>query len=59
MINGMLVLTNNFGQLALVDAVAGTLKSMHKIGGPADMVPLAASGLLVQLLRDGRLTAYS
>ncbi|GLR67994.1 pyrrolo-quinoline quinone [Acidocella aquatica] len=59
LVNGMLVLTNSRGEIALVDAVAGVIKSTAKLAGPADMAPIAAGGLLLQLTRDAKLTAYA
>lgn len=60
MVNGMLVLTSNDGEIAFVDAVQGALKTTAKLAGKvADLPPIAAGGLLLQLTRDGKLTAYS
>ncbi len=59
LVNGTLVLTSSHGEIAMVDAVAGALKSTAKLAGPADLAPIAAGGLLLQLTRDGKLTAYS
>ena len=58
LINGLLVLTNDHGEIALVDAVAGKLTQTAKLGGPADMPPIAAAGMLLQLTRNAKLTAY-
>jgi outer membrane protein assembly factor BamB len=58
LVNGALVLTNDLGEMALVDPVAGTLQSVGRLAGPADMTPIAASGVLVQLTRDAKLTVY-
>jgi outer membrane protein assembly factor BamB len=58
MINGMLVLTNDHGELALVDPQAGRIKSTIKIDGPADMPPIAAGGVTALLTRNAALTAY-
>jgi len=58
MVNGQLLLTNDFGEIAFVDSVAGTLQSKGKLAGPADLTPIAAGGVLVQLTRDAKLTAY-
>jgi outer membrane protein assembly factor BamB len=58
LVNGTLLLTNNYGGVALVDPVAGAIASMAKLEGPADMVPIAAGGVLLQLTRDAKLTAY-
>lgn len=59
LVNGMLVLSNSRGEIAMVDAVAGVIKSSAKLAGPADMAPIAAGGLLLQLTRDAKLTAYA
>ena len=59
LVNGSLLLTSSLGTLAMVDPVAGAISSVAKLAGPADMAPIAAGGLLVQLTRDARLTAYS
>jgi outer membrane protein assembly factor BamB len=58
MVNGMLILTNDFGEIAFVDAVAGRINSIAKLSGPADITPIAAGGMLLQLTRDATLTAY-
>jgi outer membrane protein assembly factor BamB len=59
LINGMLVMTSSYGEIAFVDAVQGTLKTRAKLAGTAaDLPPIAAGGLLLQLTRDGKLTAY-
>ena len=59
LVNNLLVLTSNFGDIAFVDPVAGQIKSLAKLAGPTDMIPIAAGGLLLQLTRDATLTAYS
>ena len=59
MVNGLLLLTNSDGEIALVDPVAGKIKSTSKLAGPANMTPIAAGGLLIQLTHDAKLTAYS
>jgi outer membrane protein assembly factor BamB len=59
LVNGTLLLTNNQGDVALVDAVAGTITAKAKLNGPADMAPIAAGGVLLQLTRDAKLTAYA
>ncbi len=58
MIDGALVLTSSEGALALVDPVEGKLKGTKKLGAPADMTPIAAGGIMVQLTRDAKLIAY-
>jgi outer membrane protein assembly factor BamB len=59
MVNSMLVLTNDHGELAMVDPVEGAIKSTLKIDGPADMTPVTAGGIMVLLTRNAALTAYS
>ena len=59
LVNGTLVLVSDHGQAALVDPVAGQLSKIVKLGGAADMPPIAAGGLLLQLTRDAKLTAYA
>jgi outer membrane protein assembly factor BamB len=60
LVNGMLVLTSSDGEIAFVDAVPGVLKTTAKLAGKAaDLPPIAAGGLLLQLTRDGKLTAYN
>ena len=58
LVNGQLLLASDHGEMALVDAVAGTLKQKVKLDAPADMPPIAAAGMLLQLTRDAKLTAY-
>jgi outer membrane protein assembly factor BamB len=58
MVGGTLLFTSNYGDIAFVDPVAGALKSTGKLAAPADMAPIAAAGLLLQLTRDATLTAY-
>jgi outer membrane protein assembly factor BamB len=58
LLDGQLVLTNDQGHVALVDAVAGKIVQTAKLGGPADMPPIAAAGTLLQLTRNAKLTAY-
>ena len=60
LVNGTLVLTSSLGEIAFVDAVQGVIKTTAKLASPAaDLPPIAAGGLLLQLTRDGKLTAYS
>lgn len=59
LVNGTLVLASDHNQIALVDAVAGSLKSTVKLKAQADMPPVAVGGMLLQLTRDGTLTAYN
>jgi outer membrane protein assembly factor BamB len=58
MINGLLVLTSDFGDVLYVDPVAGKIQALEQLKSPADMTPIAAGGLLVQLTRDAKLTAF-
>jgi outer membrane protein assembly factor BamB len=58
LVNGMLVLTSDHGEVAVVDAVSGATKETAKLGAPADMPPIAAGGVLLQLTRNAKLTAY-
>ena len=61
LVNGQLLLVSDHGQAALVDPVAGELTRTVKLGSSnvADMAPLAASGVLLQLTRNAKLTAYA
>ncbi len=59
MINNMLVLTSDHGDMALVDPQTGKIKSTLPIDGPADMPPIAAAGIVALLTRNGALTAYA
>jgi outer membrane protein assembly factor BamB len=59
LVNGMLVLTSSDGEIAFVDAIKGALNTTAKLAGKAaDLPPIAADGQLLQLTRDGKLTAY-
>ena len=58
LINGQLVLSSDHGQVVLVDAVSGKITQEQKLGAPADMPPIAAAGVLLQLTRNAKLTAY-
>lgn len=58
LMNGQLVLSNDHGEVAVVDAVAGKITQTAKLGAPADMPPIAAAGTLLQLTRNAKLTAY-
>jgi outer membrane protein assembly factor BamB len=59
MLNNMLVLTNDHGEIAFVDPIAGRIRSTAKIDGPADMTPVTAGGMMVLLTRNASLTAYT
>ncbi len=58
LLNGQLVLTNDHGDIAFVDAVKGEITQTAKLGAPADIPPIAAAGMLLQLTRNAKLTAY-
>jgi outer membrane protein assembly factor BamB len=58
LVNGQLVLSNDHGEIAIVDAVAGKLTQTAQLDGPADIAPIAAAGMLLQLTRNAKLTAY-
>jgi outer membrane protein assembly factor BamB len=58
MVNSLLLFASDHGEMAFVDPVSGAMTSRAKIGGPADLSPIAAGGLLVLLTRDATLTAY-
>ncbi len=59
LVNGQLLLTNDYGDIAFVDAVAGKITTTSKLEGFADMPPIAVDGALLQLTRDAVLTYYS
>jgi outer membrane protein assembly factor BamB len=59
MVNSMLLLTSDHGELAFVDPAAGHITSTLKIDGPCDMAPITAGGILAVLTRNAALTAYS
>jgi outer membrane protein assembly factor BamB len=59
MVNGVLLLTNSLGEIAMVDPVAGKINAISKLAAAADMTPIAADGMLIQLTRDAQLTAYA
>jgi outer membrane protein assembly factor BamB len=59
MVNGMLLLTNDQGQIAFADPASGSITSTAKLAAPADLSPIAAAGNLLVLTRDATLTAYS
>jgi outer membrane protein assembly factor BamB len=59
MINSMLVLTSDHGDIAFVDPAGGQIASTAKLDGPADMAPIAAGGILAVLTRNAALTAYT
>jgi outer membrane protein assembly factor BamB len=58
LVNGQLVLSNDHGEIATVDAVAGKLVQTAHLAAAADMPPVAAAGVLLQLTRNAKLTAY-
>ncbi len=57
-INSELILTSTLGTLLTVDPVAGAISSTAKLHGPADLTPVAAAGMFLQLTRDAILTSY-
>lgn len=59
MMNGLLVLTNDHGEIAMVNPVTGAITSTSAIDGPADMPPIAVGGIMLLLTRNATLTAYS
>jgi outer membrane protein assembly factor BamB len=59
MVNGFLVLTNNQGEMAMVDPATGSMTSTTKLAAPADLPPIAAGGALLVLTRDATLTSYA
>lgn len=58
LVNGTLVSVSDFGEAVLVDATSGQIRHSVKLGAPADMPPVVVDGLMLQLTRNGRLTAY-
>ena len=58
LVNGTLVCASDHGEAMLVDAVTGKLMQTLKLDAPADIPPIAAGGMLLQLTRNARLTAY-
>ena len=58
LLNGQLVLTSDHGEIALIDAISGKVSQTEELGAPADMPPIAAAGMLLQLTRNAKLTAY-
>ncbi|HTQ71202.1 MAG TPA: PQQ-binding-like beta-propeller repeat protein [Acidocella sp.] len=58
LVNGMLIAVNDHGEAALIDATTGKLTRTIKLAAPADLAPIATGGVLLQLTRDARLTAY-
>jgi outer membrane protein assembly factor BamB len=58
MVNGKLLLTSSMGDLVMVDPVSGKIGDQVKLAGPADLPPVAAAGILVQLTRNAILTVY-
>jgi outer membrane protein assembly factor BamB len=58
LVNGTLVLVNDYAEIAFVDAITGSLRSVEKYAGFADIAPVAADGMLLALTRDAKLTAY-
>lgn len=58
LVNSTLICVNDHGEAALVDATTGQLTQTVKLGAPADLPPIAVGGVLLQLTRNARLTAY-
>ncbi len=58
LVNGTLIAVNDHGEAALVDAATGKQTQIVKLGAPADLPPIGVAGMLLQLTRDARLTAY-
>lgn len=59
LVNGQLLLVNDYADIAYVDAVTGKLRSTQRLNGFADMPPIAVDGALLQLTRDAVLTYYT
>ncbi len=59
LLNGALVVVNDHGEAAIIDPVAGQVARTVKLDDAADLTPVAANGLLVQLTRNALLTVYS
>lgn len=58
LVNGTLICVSDKGEAALVDAISGKLKQTVKLGAPAEVPPIGVGGVLLQLTRNARLTAY-
>ncbi len=58
LVNGTLISVSDQGEAALIDASTGKLTQMVKLAAPADLPPIGVAGVLLQLTRDARLTAY-
>lgn len=58
LVNGALVLVCDDGRAAVVDATNGKVTQTVKLDAPADIQPIPVQGLLLQLTRNARLTAY-
>ena len=58
LVNNTLICVNDHGEAALVDATTGQMTQTVKLGAPADIPPIAVDGMLLQLTRNARLTAY-
>lgn len=59
MLNSELVFVNTRGEMARVDPQSGKLISITKFTSEADLSPISAAGVLLQLDRNANLTAYS
>jgi len=59
LLNTQLALTNDYGQIAFVNAITGALEGIDQLNGFADMPPIAVSGAVLMLTRNAELTYYS
>jgi outer membrane protein assembly factor BamB len=59
LIGGKLMLTNDRGEVLIVEPLAGRLERVYPLHTAIDQAPIAAAGLRLQLDRDAVLTAYS
>jgi outer membrane protein assembly factor BamB len=59
LIGGSLMITNDRGEVILVDPLTGDLDRVYPLKSPIDIPPIAAAGLRLQLDRNAVLTAYS
>ncbi|MDE2239808.1 MAG: PQQ-binding-like beta-propeller repeat protein [Rhodospirillales bacterium] len=58
LVSNTLICVNDHGEAVLVDAVTGKVTQTVKLGAPADIAPIPVGGVLLQLTRNARLTAY-
>jgi outer membrane protein assembly factor BamB len=59
LLNTQLALTNDYGQIAFVNALTGELEDIGPVKGYADMPPITANGGVLVLTRNAALTFYS